>query len=50
MKCEVCGSTENIVHSGVDALIMGCMEQIQRICYLCAIKQQAAAREEKQDV
>lgn len=36
MKCEKCGTTEGIVMSGVDAFVLGCMEQIEKICYSCA--------------
>jgi hypothetical protein len=36
-SCEVCGSTENqLVYSGVDALILGVMDQLEKICYDCA--------------
>lgn len=40
-KCGVCGTSENIVFSGVDAFILECMEQIERICYDCARVQKA---------
>lgn len=36
MKCEKCGDEDNVVMSGVDAFILECMEQIERICYPCA--------------
>jgi hypothetical protein len=36
MKCEVCGKTEGLVYSGVDALLLGVMDRIEKICYDCA--------------
>jgi uncharacterized membrane protein YhfC len=35
-KCLKCGTTEAIVHSGVDAFYMGVVSQIEKICYECA--------------
>jgi hypothetical protein len=37
-KCYRCGTEQqgNIVHSGVDAFLLGCMEKIGAICYDCA--------------
>jgi translation initiation factor 2 beta subunit (eIF-2beta)/eIF-5 len=35
-KCSVCGSIESIVHSGVDALLLECLDRIGEICYTCA--------------
>ncbi len=40
-KCLVCGTHEGIVFSGVDAFLLECMEQIERICYDCANEQKA---------
>jgi hypothetical protein len=40
-KCGVCDTSENIVFSGVDAFLLECMEQIERICYDCANEQKA---------
>lgn len=42
-KCYICGTEQdgNIVHSGVDAFVLGCMEQIHRICYDCANMERA---------
>ena len=37
-KCSVCGSIESIVHSGTDALMLGCLDSIGKICYPCANK------------
>lgn len=35
-KCEKCGTTEGIVHSGVDALMLQVLDRIEKICYDCA--------------
>ena len=40
--CKKCDTETNIVHSGVDALLLGVMEDIYKICYACA-----NAKEEK---
>lgn len=34
--CSICGTTEGIVFSGVDAFLLGCMDRIEKICYPCA--------------
>jgi hypothetical protein len=34
--CSICGTTENIVHSGTDALMLECLDRIGEICYTCA--------------
>lgn len=38
MTCVDCGSDQdgNLVHSGVDAFVLGVMELIHKICYNCA--------------
>ena len=38
MKCFKCGTTQdgNIVHSGVDAFLLGVIDKVGRICYTCA--------------
>jgi hypothetical protein len=38
MKCVDCGTEQdgNLVHSGVDAFVLGVMEHIHKICYECA--------------
>jgi len=36
--CKYCGTNENLIHSGVDALLLECMEDIRKICYPCANK------------
>ena len=38
-KCNKCNTEENIVHSGVDALLLGVLDQIEQVCYACANKQ-----------
>lgn len=38
-ECKVCHKTTNLVHSGVDALLLNVMENIYKICYDCANKQ-----------
>jgi len=35
-NCSICGTTESIVHSGTDALLLGCLDLIGVICYDCA--------------
>jgi len=34
--CVFCGTTNKIVHSGVDAMLLECMDRIGSICYDCA--------------
>ena len=34
--CQHCNTTENIVHSGTDALMLGCLDDLYKICYTCA--------------
>lgn len=38
MKCVDCGSEQdgNLVHSGVDAFVLGVIDLVGRICYECA--------------
>jgi hypothetical protein len=39
-KCETCETTEDIVYSGVDALLLGIEgAETEKICYPCANKQ-----------
>jgi len=41
--CQVCGTTENIIYSGVDALLLGIDgAETERLCYPCANKQRPA--------
>lgn len=37
-KCNACGTTENIVYSGVDAVVLGVSDKVEKICYSCAKK------------
>lgn len=38
-KCQKCGTSDNIVHSGTDALMLGIPgAQTGNICYSCARK------------
>ena len=38
MKCFKCGTTQdgNIVHSGVDAFLLGVIDKVGQVCYTCA--------------
>lgn len=33
MKCKVCGTSENIIYSGVDAFVLGV--EVEKTCYPC---------------
>jgi hypothetical protein len=45
-QCKKCNTTENIVHSGVDALLLGIPgAETEKICYPCA----NTDREKKQE-
>jgi hypothetical protein len=37
-KCNKCGTSDNIVHSGTDAFVLGVIDQVEKICYDCANK------------
>ena len=41
-KCVICNTSENIVHSGTDALMLGVIKLVERICYTCANKEKEA--------
>ena len=42
-KCKFCGTTETLVYSGVDALLLGIPNaETETICYPCANKQKEA--------
>jgi len=34
--CTICGTTEAIVHSGIDAMLLECLDRVGEICYPCA--------------
>jgi hypothetical protein len=51
-KCQVCDTTEKIVHSGVDALLLGIPgAETGKICYPCAnqARREAQEKEESND-
>jgi hypothetical protein len=37
--CDICGTEENIVHSGIDAFALSCLDRVGAICYDCANEQ-----------
>ena len=37
-QCKYCNTKENIVHSGVDGIWLGCLEDLHEICYDCGNK------------
>ena len=37
-KCNRCNSTENIIHSGVDGIYLGVLDELHKICYDCGNK------------
>lgn len=37
-KCNKCGTSDNIVYSGTAALVLGVIDQVEKICYDCANK------------
>ena len=43
-ECKVCNTTENLVYSGVDALLLGIPNaETETTCYPCAKKQKEEA-------
>jgi len=46
-QCKYCNTTEKIVHSGVDGLLLGCLEDLYNICYDCANKKMLENAEEE---
>ena len=36
MTCVGCNTDKNLVHSGVDSLVLECMDLIEKVCYDCA--------------
>lgn len=36
-RCKECGTSHQIIHSGVDAFMLGVPELVEQICYDCAI-------------
>jgi hypothetical protein len=49
LKCSTCDTTENIVHSGVDALLLGIAgAETETKCYPCANKERTEKLEKEQ--
>lgn len=47
-KCKVCQTTENLVYSGVDALLLGIPgAQTRTTCYKCANANRQTNKEEE---
>ncbi len=36
VKCNTVNPVSHIVHSGTDAILLGCMNDLHNICYDCA--------------
>ena len=36
--CKYCNTDKNIIHSGVDGLYLGCLDDLHNICYDCGNK------------
>ena len=43
-RCIVCNTTEAIVYSGVDALLLRATKMVGKICYTCGNKQAQEAK------
>jgi hypothetical protein len=43
--CFICQTKNNLVHSGVDALLLECLNSIGKICYDCANRDLAIRQE-----
>ena len=43
-RCIVCNTTEAIVYSGVDALLLRATKMVGKICYTCGNKQAEEAK------
>ena len=39
--CKYCNTEKNLVHSGTDAFVLGCLDDLHKICYKCANKKNA---------
>jgi hypothetical protein len=44
-KCVICNTSEAIVYSGVDALLLRATKMVGRICYPCGNKQAQEAKD-----
>ena len=48
-QCKQCDTTENIVYSGIDALLLGIPgAETQTICYPCANANRQTTKEQEQ--
>lgn len=36
-RCIECNTDQGIIHSGVDAFMLGVLDKIEKICYDCAL-------------
>lgn len=36
-RCYKCQTSENLVFSGVDAMVLGVLDKIEKVCYSCAL-------------
>lgn len=43
-KCVICNTSEAIVYSGVDALLLRATKMVGKICYTCGNKQAQEAK------
>jgi hypothetical protein len=43
--CKHCGTSDSIVYSGTDALLLECLDAIENICYDCANEQRKIRQE-----
>lgn len=49
--CGRCGTTEKIVHSGVDGLWFGLLDELHNVCYDCGNKHlDKSLKEDKMDI
>ena len=45
--CTRCGTQEEIVHSGVDGIWLGVLDELHKICYPCGNKVMLDRQEEQ---
>ncbi len=45
-KCIICNTSEAIVYSGVDALMLGVLKMVEKVCYTCAAKELETKKEQ----
>ena len=46
-KCIICNTSQNIVMSGTDALMLEAIKLVERICYPCARAEQITKQASK---